>query len=484
MPDEAGHEHAAAKGVFEGTVFEGGLFGKKGHGEHHAEGFGYEYVEHTWLGHFLFEWVGEWGVSRALSLWVIFIGLLSILSIEVPHLPTFIFAWVIGTAPIWLVVSLWISTWYVWLWYAQGLYISGRDPVLLEIRVPREISKSPRAMELVLTSMFNTSSEGTFLHRIWHGQMRAWFSFEYASFGGDVHMYVWTWKAYRRVVEAAFYGQYPEIEIKQVEDYASKFRYDPTKHSAFVNEHKYSESDAYPIKTYIEFELEKDPKEEFKVDPLGQVFEYLSSLKPGEQVWVQIIFRASGKYGSVLNPKNGAKEWVKRVNDEVQKIRTAAAKSEDGKLGFPRPTWKQTEQMRILERQLGKIPFDVAIRACYIADTTQTPFVGGGYGGMRILWKSVSAENYLNQLKPSNGHNVFDYPWQDFMGIRDRILTRRFIDGYRRRDAFFAPWYLEYQVMTNEVLATIFHPPSATVSAPGFLRIPATKSEPPINLPK
>ncbi|HUO55995.1 MAG TPA: hypothetical protein VMU27_00965 [Candidatus Paceibacterota bacterium] len=486
MPEEAAHEHSSSKGLFEGTIFEGGLSGKEKHEEHEEHASEFERLKHeTKIGYFIFEWMAEWGVSRALCLWIVFLGLLLILGYEIPNFVGFTLAWLAGTAPVWVLVSLLISDYYVWIWYAQGLYISGRDPVLLEIKVPREISKSPRAMELVLVSLYNTSSETTFLHRIWRGQMRCWYSFEYASFGGEVHMYVWVWKTYQRVVEAAFYAQYPEIEIRPVEDYAMKFRYDPSKHSAFVNEERYTETDALPIRTYIDFELDKDPKEEYRVEPLAQMFEYLSSLKKGEQVWAQIIFRASGKYGSELNPKRGDREWAERVRKEVEKIRKKSSLNSEGKEGFPRPTWMQTEQIRAMERQLNKIPFDVAIRALYIADTTQTPYGGAGYGNMRWLFKAVNGENkFFNQIKPTGWHNTLDYPWQDFLGIRDRLMTRRFIDGYRRRDAFFAPWYLEYRVMTNEVIATLFHPPSSSVKAPGLERIPATKSEPPPNLPK
>ena len=91
---------------------------------------------------------------------------------------------------------------------------------------------------------------------------------------------------------------------------------------------------------------------------------------------------------------------------------------------------------------------------------------------------------YLNELAPTRGSNSFDYPWQDFNGFRDRLLTRRYIDAYRRRCAFHAPWIVKHQVMTNEVLATMFHFPSESIMVPGLERISATKAEPPSNLPK
>jgi hypothetical protein len=481
MADE---KHEALQGLFAGTIFEGGLSGKA-HGDHKEYPLmSFDYILHnTSFGRFVFHWLAEWGISRALSLWIIFLGLMLILGREIPNLPLFAIEWFAGTAPIWLPIALIVATWAVWVWYVQGLYISGRDPILLDIKIPREITKSPRAMELALTSLYNTSGEGSFLHRAWHGQMRAWFSLEYASFGGEVHMFIWCWSNFRHVVESALYAQFPEIEIHQAEDYASKFHYDPAKHKAFVNEHKYTQPDAYPLKTYIEFELDKDPDEEFKVDPLAQVFEYLSSLRSGEQVWVQIIFRATGKEGGPLRPKSAVGAWQQRVKDEVAVIRKLASLTSDGKTeSFPRPTWRQTEQIRIIERQLGKIPFDVAIRGLYIADIGV--YNGAVMNGMRWFWKAMNNPGYLNELQPTRGHNSFDYPWQDFMNLRDHLLIRRYIDAYRRRSAFFPPWTLEFQVMSNEVLATMFHFPSSSIAAPGLERIPATKAEPPANLPK
>ena len=70
------------------------------------------------------------------------------------------------------------------------------------------------------------------------------------------------------------------------------------------------------------------------------------------------------------------------------------------------------------------------------------------------------------------------------MDIRWKLTTARFFDAYRRRCAFHTPWVVPHHVMTNEAIATIWHPPSATVMAPGLERIASTKSEPPPNLPK
>ena len=436
------------------------------------------------------EWVGGWGISRALFLTLLFFGLLSILSIFIADLLAFLSGWLIGTAPVWLPVVLVFVAWGAWFSYVQSLALSKIDAVLLEIKIPRDITKSPRAMETAITGFHVTSHEVTYIDRYWKGTTRPFFSFEYTSFGGEVHMYVWTWKQYRVMVETQLYAQYPGIELYEVEDYASAFQYDPEKYIGFCTEHAYGpRADAYPIKTYIDYELDKDPKEELKVDPLAQVFEALAAMRQGENMWLQIVFWANArdkriKKGTWLRWEN---RWENEVKDEVEAIRQSAASpwiDESGveRRGFPNPTWSQREQMQTMERNLGKLPFDVGIRGLYLAE--KKVFSGPALNSLRLMWRPFHNPGYLNQLKPTRGHNIFDYPWQDWGNVRKVHIVRRYLDAYRRRSFVTRPYRQPTQVMTPEIIATIFRPPSRTIEAPGLARIPAKKAEAPANLPK
>ena len=49
-------------------------------------------------------------------------------------------------APVWLPIALVSSSWRQWVGYRRAGYIAKQEPVLLEIRVPKEVSKSPAAM--------------------------------------------------------------------------------------------------------------------------------------------------------------------------------------------------------------------------------------------------------------------------------------------------------------------------------------------------
>lgn len=459
------------------------------------------------------DWVGEWGVSRALFLSCLFVGLYLVLGQFIPNLPLFTFDWLIGTSPIWIPIAMIIGGWKAWAWYVQSLYLSGRKPILLEIKMPREISKSPRAMELALTSFNLSSGETTFLHRAWKGQVRPFFSLEIASFGGEIHFYFWCWSNYKDVVEGALYAQYPEIEIVEVEDYATKFQFDPEKHSAWGVEWPLMSNmggfkgkglhdfriNAYQPRSYVDFELDKDPKEEFKIDPLSYVLEFMSNIQPNEQLWIQMVFRKAGKrdiLGFFSKPELDGM-WQKMVEKEVQKIRTEAAiipqsilqevledleeSEDDRRPPQARASWRQTRMMENMERHLGKYPFEVGMRGIYWVEGSLR---GPIYTGLRWIWRPFGNPQYGTHLRPRKWHCDFDYPWQDFHDLRWINQTRRVHDAYRRRSYFHSPWVVPTNVLTNETLATLWHPLSSSVTTPGLARMPATKSEAPANLPK
>lgn len=450
-------------------------------------------------------WIGDWGISRGVFLVVLYGALYLYLGTLIPSLPLYTFNWLLGTAPIWVPIALLIGFWTVWIWYIQSVFLSGRNPILLEVKMPRNVYKSPRAMEIAFSLLSISSGETTFLHRAWKGQVRPFFSFEMASFGGEIHYYIWCWRNYKAEVEACLYGQYPEVELTEVEDYAMKFDFDPKKYSAFGCDWRLesyavdpsgdghtsmSASDfrinAYPPKSYIDFELDKDPKDEYRVDPLSTIVEFMGSIEPQEQIWWQIVIRKCGDLG-VLARTELDHLWQHMIEHEVELIREQALRTpgkhadEEGAQGkFPHPTWKQTEQIRFMERNLGKYPFEVGARGVYI---TTGHLHGPTYTGMRWLWKPIGNPMYQGHWRPRRWCNDFDWPWQDVADIRWNLALRRYFDAYRRRLFFHSPWIIPTNVVTNETLATMWRPPSNTVATPGLQRIPATKAPAPPNLP-
>ena len=65
---------------------------------------------------------------------------------------------VIGAAYLWLPAITAYFAWKFWLYYIRLRYVSKIDWVLLEIKLPREMPKSPQVMEIILSAMHQTSS--------------------------------------------------------------------------------------------------------------------------------------------------------------------------------------------------------------------------------------------------------------------------------------------------------------------------------------
>jgi hypothetical protein len=456
-------------------------------------------------------YMGEWGISRGLLLWVFYIGLLFVLRLEIPQLPLFAVEWLIGLAPIWLPITLYYAGYAAWVWYIQSFYLAGRDPILLEMKVPRDVFKSPRAMELAIIPMNLSSGETTFINRGWQGGVRPFWSFEIASFGGEVHFYVWTWRGFRPLVESSIYSYYPEVELVEVEDYAAKFRFDPSIHDCYCTEwRKESFREAhvdgsvpsngsmdlnpYPIKTYVEFELDKDPKEEFKIDPLAETVEFFSSIRPEDQVWVQIAIREAGRPSThVFFGANDRQTHLEKAKEQVRAVRVESVlvpnqREQQPDIDIGRgargaATVRHQRLVEAMDRNMDKYLFEVGIRGWIVSTKEVTSHY---YNGMRFMWRPMGDPNVSTWLRPRRWHPPFDYPWQDYKNLRWNLAARRFLDAYRRRLFFHSPWrtYEEPMILSGEEIATIWHPIARAIAAPGVQRLPAKKAEPPANLPK
>src|SRR3989344_4683825 len=90
------------------------------------------------------------------------------------------------TAIVWLPIFLVYLAWKLWYYYKQAIYIRETPWVMLEIKLPREMSKSPKAMEVVL-GVFAQSFEGNKWTRFTQGIVRTYFSLELVSLGGTIH---------------------------------------------------------------------------------------------------------------------------------------------------------------------------------------------------------------------------------------------------------------------------------------------------------
>ncbi|MFA6269842.1 MAG: hypothetical protein WC657_01365 [Candidatus Paceibacterota bacterium] len=387
--------------------------------------------------------------------------------------------------PIWLPVAFLVALFNAWLYYQRTKFWQKEGSVLLEIRLPREITKSPVAMEIVLNALHQPGGEGTWVDRIWNGQTRSWFSLEIVSIGGNIKFFIWTKPKHRNIIESQIYSQYPGVEIYEAEDYTKPFYYDPEKYGLWGCEFALTKADPFPIKTYIDYGLDKDPKEEFKIDPMTPLIEFLGSLTSGHNAWIQILIRAHKKrrVADVFSEKEDS--WTDEAKAAKEKIlKDLKVAKEEG--GFPRiPSKGEADMIAALERSVSKIPFDVGIRGIYIADKDKFNSGNGG-GGIGGCFKQYGSLN-LNGFKPAGWFGIFDYPWQEW-GSKKEKLKPKILEEYKLRRYFYSPYigkkfYTKPFVLNVEELATIFHFPGSVASTPTFERVPSLKSKAPANLP-
>ena len=402
------------------------------------------------------------------------------------------FSLVLDFLPLWLPIILLYGAWKMWIVYVRAKYIATEDTVLLEIKIPREINKSPLAMEIVLNTFHNTLGETTFIDRYIKGQVRTWFSLEMVSIGGEVRFFIWGWKKFSKGIENYLYSQYPEIEIHEVDDYVFAPFNGNEAVDIFGSELKLTKPDPYPLKTYIDYGLDKDPKEEFKIDPITPVIEYLGSLGPGEQAWVQILIRAhkdeDKKHGVWFLPWTWFKttdKWKDDVKVEIDKIvskrKIQGVGADDEETKNINLTQIEKDTITALERSVTKLPFDTGIRFVYVA--TVSAFNPANKGGFLGSLKQFSADN-LNGFKPNGNYSTgFDYPWEDFRDIRLTKRKQQLFDAYRQRSYFHPPHKRKHFVLNTEELATIYHFPGDVAQTPTFERLESQKSGPPTNLP-
>lgn len=391
-------------------------------------------------------------------------------------------------SPLWVTLLVVSAAWKLWLMLRRWEFISAQEYVLLEIKTPRSIIKTPLAMETVLSTLHLTKGESNWYQKYFLGQVRPYWSLEIASTEGKVHFYIWTRTAFRRIVESAFYAQYPGAQLIEVDDYSRTISAQPHEWAVWGCDYKQTNKDPLPIKTYIEYGLDKVAEEPEQVDPLANLVEFMGSLGKGEHLWLQIIIRthAGEKYGKIKDDgkpytwKDEALDLVRSIRDETRS--TFIDQQGNEQPGFPNPSKGQSEMMAAIERNVSKLGFDVGARSVYIAD--KAAFNPITITGMIGLFKQFSSETW-NGIKATHwGMEFNDYPWEITLEKRKDVFRREVVDAYRRRQYYHAPHaFGDYMVMSTEEIATLFHIPSRAVESPSLPRIQSATATPPANLP-
>lgn len=427
---------------------------------------------------------------------------------------TYLFDVVLWILPLVGTVILGYVAWKMWVHYIQQDFISGIEFVMLEIIPPRDVLRSPKAMELFFTNALYHWSEKGGLEEYWQGAVWFWYSLEIVSIEGQVHFYIRTPSRIKDLIETQMYAQYPQSQVKVVDDYT--LAVDEISEESGWNlwgcEFGLVNPEAFPIKTYTAFGLDKDPKEEFKVDPISPVIELFGAIGKGEQMWLQIVVTPSKKKYHTHGTWFGHHNWVEEAEIQIRK------KLEEFTRLNPRPNGGFSKEIRppaFLESlvkdatlKITKLGFDTGIRVAYVAKTDVFPFGtrNNNSRNIRLIFRQLESP-LSNGLKRINSTQADQYS-SIFMASKKTVnlFKRRHLHAYREREFFrlpmrhhlfnvhtisFFPFNVLFKpyfhpqtfVLNTEELATIWHFPGQILKVPTLERIESKEASPPTNLP-
>lgn len=391
---------------------------------------------------------------------------------------------------------------FLLLWWRRQIWLASAKRIMLEIRVPREVIQPLRAMENVFSGLWQLYDPPNPREKWIEGKVQLAYAFEIVSIDGTIHFYIRIPEGARKLVESSIYSQYPAAEITLVEDY-TKFvpQSIPTKDwDLWGCDYQLIKDDVYPIKTYAKF-FEEKPEvsiEEKRIDPLSQLLEGLATLKPGEQIWVQII-------AEPITPLED--DYVKRGRVVADKLARRATPRKEAPLlsdvasvlisGQPStvqeqpkdiipPEMKLTpgerEILAAIEEKIGKYAFKTNIRFIYLSK--REAYFGPAKALPMSFFSQFGTQN-LNAMKPwsrtiTKVHTIMTW----FLDKRRLYLRKRkLFRNYIQRLTPLYPRSGGTFVMNIEELATIFHFPSRVVAQPMVPRVEVKKGEAPPGLP-
>lgn len=426
-------------------------------------------------------------------LFILGIVLLATAFVFMPGAVSLAFSLALFLAPLWLPFLLVGGALVLWLTFRRSEFIASQTYMLLEIKPPRNLVKTPLAMEAFLSGIHLSPSESDWYTRWIEGGVRPWWSLEIASFEGRVHFFIWTRANFRRVIEGQMYAQYPGVQIVEAPDYTRLMSALPEEWGIWGCDYKHTNKDPLPIKTYIEYGLDKVQKEPEQVDPLANLIEFMSSIGKGEYLWLQFIIRVhKGEKYDKLNKEGKAYTWKDEAKELVEEIRRKTrdsyidALTGEERPGFPNPTKGQSEEMAAIERNVSKLGFDVGARCIYLAKPEKfTPIT---ITHMIGLFKPFNTEGWNGITSTAWMKRFSDYPWEFGVDKLKDHYRRKLIEAYRRRQFFHDPFSHglfkdDAMIMSTEELATVYHIPSRGIETPGLTRIQSATGEAPANLP-
>ena len=355
-----------------------------------------------------------------------------------------------------------------------------KDWVILQAKINREILQTPKAMEQVFNGL--------------HAIEKRYICLELVGMDRELYFIVRAPKEYKNLVESQFYAQYPEIEIKEIDDYFLRLpaRLPNKDFDLWGTEIVLEKKNYYPVKIYSYFE---ELKEEKRIDPISSFAESIAKLQKSEWFILEILIKPL----SDKDEKKFIDEGKEKVNSMLGKKKEKEITWQDWigaffknlLVGLVEPlVWPTKEEkkngaslvissgekdiIKSIENKISRLSFDTSIRLVYISP--------------KKIFNESNISAFMAFLKQFNSKDLNGFKINKDAST---ILKTRFLQNRRlfSKKMDFYQSCLERKrtqdstILNTEELATIYHFPALKVVTPTLTRVLSKKGEPPAGLP-
>lgn len=410
----------------------------------------------------------DWRIAARIG--VVGVPIIVILTIYfAPVLAGFVYSAIAALAPLWLPALLVVAFWPLWLTYIRSQFVAKIPYVTFELKPGDNTPKTARPMELVFYSLYYRT-EITRWNALLKGTVRVPWAFEVQATAGTVRFFVHVPEHHRAAVEGRIRAEYRDIDIEESRDYSRELQFSPFETKLAMREYTLGKNDAFPIRTYAQYEHDK-----VRRDVFSELLEDLASVKEGEEVWISLMIRPHQRDWG-----RGYLDWLEVPRDtlhadahhEIQKI--------IGHHGDLR-TVPQTQQELVaqIEAALKKPSFDCGLRVMYVAH--RTAWDTRREASLDTMFDRF-ADPILNSFVSYDPRDTVGWPLSDIFAALPALDMEYFLKLYRRRAFFAPPYYGRAFVLNTEELATMYHMPKVG-RASALSRSRGTRLQPPDNLP-
>ncbi len=283
--------------------------------------------------------------------------------------------------------------------------------VLLEVKNSRESEEPASAMEQIFAALASGGGYGGLLSRFFGPRHGPWFfSFEIVAVNSRIHFFVGVPSKALGYLESQLTAQYPKLLLAPVSDWAPHFLELPHASGQLM----FTNSFYYPLRTYREV---KD------LDLLASVLGAMGKLPAGEALAVQIRVAPAGT------------NWQRNAAAVVAR-------------GIPDPTsttgrTRSHPQARLIESKIAQPGFITAIRLLGVAPSSERA---------KELLYSVGGTFGVYTLGDGNGLTTAEPAFWQKKKLEGAFVSRAADAGPR------------HQVLNASELASLWHPPGATLA--------------------